>query len=950
MVKAYLRYSADRALGIITSRECNVVLDRTGKLALSGAVEAICVWNLRQGALVRELKTARASERVTRLCVKSGPRPVVAAGYSDGAVRLWDYEDAQVLQTFQGHRSGVSCLAFDAASHYLASGANDTDIVIWDLAAEAGVARLRGHVDQVTAVLFWQAANGAVGAPGTLTAAGRLVSASKDRAIRIWSIELQICLQTITDHQCEVWSIALNAEQTRLAAGAADKFVRLWELSATATGGDDDPLATTLGEVPRPNGQGSALALNFARPRGVDFEVLVCQGSGKTVEFFRCHDGADVRRRQKRRKRRAQSKKQKKAGVDVADDADGDRAEAEDAGAEGDGGAEEARARAADELSELPPHRLAAKAVSMAWCAKTGELLVGLANNELEAVRLVPGGAGEEGATPLAIEKATGLDAPGHRTPVRAVAVAEDDSLLMSASAEAVKIWNTATGRCVRTIASGYGLCGFFVAGNEHLVLGTKEGHLELYDLRVGELAQQEVSHTAAVYGLAESPDHKGFVSCSADKTLRFFEFTFKEGAQQSVTFQEVGDKATEMIDECLGVAYSPNGKWIAVALLNHTVQMIFADSLKFYLSLYGHRLPVMALDVTSDSQLVASGSADKNVKLWSTTFGNCHKSLRAHDDSVMQVRFLPGTHYLATAGRDRELKLWDCDSYELITALKGHASEILALAVSQDAAFLVTASGDRQIRFWRRSQEQLFLSEERAKELEDRFEQEAEREDLQDAGGGEAVTLRASRRTIESVRSTERLMEILDEAAAMERGESVTIAVDASQNPCMRVVTYVNTLNASNIYEVLLALPFAHALRLLGYICRFLEAVASLPGSKDGGFSNGAKSAADTRLLSAAMTLETPCQAALIAAYVHHHQLAATPSARALVMRLRAQMRTLLQEQKDRIGLSIAGVGHIQRLLRRNSGGMGPPPVPVKPAAKAKAAAPVGGKKRKKA
>eukprot|EP00971_Amphidinium_carterae_P211873 4204527-Amphidinium_carterae.1 len=39
----------------------------------------------------------------------------------------------------------------------------------------------------------------------------------------------------------------------------------------------------------------------------------------------------------------------------------------------------------------------------------------------------------------------------------------------------------------VRTMASGYGLCGFFLAGNEHVLVGTKEGCLELYDLRVAE-------------------------------------------------------------------------------------------------------------------------------------------------------------------------------------------------------------------------------------------------------------------------------------------------------------------------------------------------------------------------------------------------------------------------------------------------------------------------------
>ena len=46
-----------------------------------------------------------------------------------------------------------------------------------------------------------------------------------------------------------------------------------------------------------------------------------------------------------------------------------------------------------------------------------------------------------------------------------------------------------------------------------------------------------------------------------------------------------------------------------------------------------------MTLDVSDDSQMIASGSADKNVRLWSTQFGNCLRSLKAHNESVMQAR-----------------------------------------------------------------------------------------------------------------------------------------------------------------------------------------------------------------------------------------------------------------------------------------------------------------------
>merc|ERR1712176_1679355 len=105
---------------------------------------------------------------------------------------------------------------------------------------------------------------------------------------------------------------------------------------------------------------------------------------------------------------------------------------------------------------------------------------------------------------------------------------------------------------------------------------------------------------------------------------------------------------------------------------------------------------------------------------------------------------------------------------------------------------------------------------------MEDKFEQEVEREDFDASGGSQVTSLRPSRRTIESVKSTERLMEVLDEAHEQRE--------HTNKHPCLYVVQYVNTLNASNIYEVLLALPFSHAQRLLHFISEFLEAVSSLP------------------------------------------------------------------------------------------------------------------------
>ena len=45
------------------------------------------------------------------------------------------------------------------------------------------------------------------------------------------------------------------------------------------------------------------------------------------------------------------------------------------------------------------------------------------------------------------------------------------------------------------------------------------------------------------------------------------------------------------------------------------TWNQYYADSMKFFLSLYGHKLPVLCMDISSDSTLLLTGSSDKNIK-----------------------------------------------------------------------------------------------------------------------------------------------------------------------------------------------------------------------------------------------------------------------------------------------------------------------------------------------
>ena len=53
------------------------------------------------------------------------------------------------METCRPRPAQVTALRFSRNGALLASGSKDTDIVVWDVAGEAGLYRLRGHRDQV---------------------------------------------------------------------------------------------------------------------------------------------------------------------------------------------------------------------------------------------------------------------------------------------------------------------------------------------------------------------------------------------------------------------------------------------------------------------------------------------------------------------------------------------------------------------------------------------------------------------------------------------------------------------------------------------------------------------------------------------------------------------------------------------------------------------------------
>ena len=228
-------------------------------------------------------------------------------------------------------------------------------------------------------------------------------------------------------------------------------------------------------------------------------------------------------------------------------------------------------------------------------------------------------------------ERALALDGAGHRSDVRALALSSDDALALSGSSAGVKVWNPRTGACLRSVEGcGYVLCALFAPGNRHAVVGTKEGGIAVVDVATAAVVASVPAHSGAVWSLAALPDGSGFVSGSADHDVKFWEWglTAPDPGAAAPAPRQLGiahTRTLQMTDDVLCVRLSPDGRLLAVALLDSTVRVFFADSLKFFLSLYGHKLPVLAMDISSGARGRRGGGGGGGGALggWASRWGS---------------------------------------------------------------------------------------------------------------------------------------------------------------------------------------------------------------------------------------------------------------------------------------------------------------------------------------
>jgi ribosomal RNA-processing protein 9 len=120
-------------------------------------------------------------------------------------------------RTFQGHTGGILVVAASQDGKFVVTGGADKRLVVHDAATLRPLRAFTHHRDAVTGLAFRRGTN-------------QLYSCSRDRTVKVWSLDELAYVETLFGHQDDVVDVDALAQERCVSVGARDRTARLWKV------------------------------------------------------------------------------------------------------------------------------------------------------------------------------------------------------------------------------------------------------------------------------------------------------------------------------------------------------------------------------------------------------------------------------------------------------------------------------------------------------------------------------------------------------------------------------------------------------------------------------------------------------------------------------------------------------------------------------------------------
>ena len=233
----------------------------------------------------------------------------------------------------------------------------------------------------------------------------------------------------------------------------------------------------------------------------------------------------------------------------------------------------------------------------------------------------------------------------------------------------------------------------FAFSPDTRLLVGTdSQGHLAVWDLAQRQVVTNFAAHSSAAY-LLDS------VFMSGGKSLLTFD---KKGmARQWDTTSWTEMRHWRMDPEVKASAISPTASLVATVNGRGTFELTTADSPGQRRHFTGQNR-IGSIKLSPDGKALAAASENGTVELWDTDTLTRKAFLHGVLLGYHSIAFSPDGQRLAAGSNGQEaIKIWDLNSHEEVATLAGHGSLFTHAAFSPDGNTIGARNWNGVLHFW---------------------------------------------------------------------------------------------------------------------------------------------------------------------------------------------------------------------------------------------------------
>ena len=280
-----------------------------------------------------------------------------------------------------------------------------------------------------------------------------------------------------------------------------------------------------------------------------------------------------------------------------------------------------------------------------------------------------------------------------HTGGVSHVAFAKGEALLVTSGSDGrLRVWDGETFEAKRSIDLPEGPAFSLAVRGVQALVGQENGRIGLWNLNLGMRLKAFKRNEAAVTTLAFAGQTR-FLAGASDWTVSLWDM-----AQPAVALHTFAGHQRDV----LTVAFQDQAGLIASGSADRTVRLWEAKSLSLVTRYPKQRDFVTAVAFSPDGELMLIGTLDGEISLYATAGRQRLLRYRGHEGRVTSLRFVGGGRQFISASADGTIRLWDREQRSERQTFGAAGAAVRAVALGAGGRVIVAGKADGTVQVWR--------------------------------------------------------------------------------------------------------------------------------------------------------------------------------------------------------------------------------------------------------